>query len=262
MTSAAEGEILFRAMPPIDSEELPAPPDAVERAKREASEKRALTSELQQARVQLYSVLEGARAAFSAENAVVRVLAGAQSIEEVAWSILDALCESFEFEVATFWMADDDGRLVAIAHRQSEACRAQRLEIAVDSLRLAPGEGLAGRVFVERRELLSEEAEVIQAEPVAAILAEEGLRTVCVFPIVDGGPPLGVIEMERRSRFEPDHAIDSAVRVIGDRIAAFIECSELRQRYSSLVALLEERLEQRPEPRAPGAEVVPLIRAA
>jgi transcriptional regulator with GAF, ATPase, and Fis domain len=213
----------------------------------EGDELAAVRAELEQVRSQLYGVLEGARTAFSAEDATLRALSGAEQIDEIADSLLEALCETFEFDAATFWMLDpDDSKLVAIAHRRSPTPRGRFLELEIRSLHVSLGDGVAGRVFVERKEFISDEALSAAHLDLVTLLEDDGLLTVCAFPIISGGAPVGVIEMERREKLAPDHAIDSAVRVIGERIGAFIEHGQLRWRYFSLV----EDLKRKPTKRS------------
>jgi hypothetical protein len=214
----------------------------------ESEELAAARAELDQVRSQLYSVLEGARAAFSAEDAVVRVLTGADQIDEVSDSVLEALCESFEFDTATFWMLDpDDGKLIPIAHRRSPTSRGRFLESAIRPLRLSLSEGAAGRAFVARKEFLSEDAVSCACPELVLLLEDDGLRTVCAFPIISSGAPVGAIEMERREAIAPHHAIESAVRIIGERIGAFIEYGQLRWRFYSLADELERKLAKKSE---------------
>jgi hypothetical protein len=112
---------------------------------------------------------------------------------------------------------------------------------------------------VERKVFLSEDAPSVSERELGLLLEADGLRTVCAFTIMGVGAPLGVIEMERRESLAPDHAIESAVRVIGDRIGSFIEFSQLRWRYFSLINGLNHGPRKSPEPEA---DVVPLKHAA
>ena len=203
-----------------------------------ASDELATTkAELEQVRAHLYGVLEGARAAFSAEDGVVRALAEAKQVDEVADSVLAILCESFEFDTATFWLLDpEDGKLCAVAHRAAQTRRARFLEARIRSLQLALNDGIAGRVFVERKVFLSDDAPSVSDNELGLLLEDDGLRTGCAFPIAGTRAPLGVIEMERREPLAPNQSIEAAARVIGDRIGTFIEFSQLRWRYFSLVA--------------------------
>ena len=232
----------------------------------ESDELAAAKAELEQVRAQLYGVLEGALAAFSAEDGVVRTLAGAEQIDEVADSVLEVLCESFEFDTATFWLLDpEDGKLCAVAHRPAPTRRARFLEARVRSTQLALNEGIAGRVFVERNVFMSDDAPSVSENELGMLLEDDDLRTVCAFTIADTRAPLGVIEMERRLPLTPDQAIESAARVIGDRIGAFIEFSQLRWRYFSLVADINRSARKSSGPAAdaePAADVIPLRHVA
>jgi hypothetical protein len=226
----------------------------------ETDELVAVKAELEQVRTQLYGVLDGVRAAFSAEDGVVQALSEAKQIDEVADSLLEILCEAFEFDTATFWLLDpEDGKLCALTHRAASTPRARFLEARIQSLQLPLNEGIAGRVFVERQVFLSEEAPSVSEKELGVMLEDDGLRTVCAFPVIGNGVPLGVIEMERSKPFAPDHAIESAVRVIGERIGAFIEFSQLHWRYFSLVNGINHGPRKNPEP---DTNVVPLKRVA
>jgi hypothetical protein len=226
----------------------------------ETHELAAVKAELEQVRAQLYGVLEGARAAFSAEDGIVQALAEAEQIDEVADSVLEVLCESFEFDTATFWLLDpEDGKLCAIAHRPAPTRSARFLEARIRSSQLALNEGIAGRVFVEREVFLSDDAPSVSENELGMLLEDDDLRNVCAFTIAGTSAPLGVIEMERKAPLAPDQAIESAARVIGDRIGAFIEFSQLRWRYFSLVADLRRGSRKSPEREA---DVVPLKHAA
>jgi len=227
----------------------------------EADALAVVKAELEQTKAHLYGVLEGARAAFSAEDGIVRALADAEQIDEVAESVLEVLCEAFEFDTATFWLLDPEyGKLFAIAHRQSPTRRGRFIEREIRSLQMALSEGVAGRVFVERKEFLSDDALSIVHPALAELFEADGLHSVCAFMVAGhDGAPLGVIEMERCAPLAPDHAIDSSVRVIGERIGTFIEFNQLRWRYFSLVADLKRGSSVTPRQ---GADVIPLERVA
>ena len=234
----------------------------------ESDELAEVKAELEQVRAQLYGVLEGARAAFSAEDAIVRALAEAEQIDEVADAVLEILCESFEYDTATFWLLDpEDGKLCAIAHRSAPTSRARFLEARIRSAQLALNEGIAGRVFVERKAFLSDDAPSASDKEIGMLLADDNLRTVCAFPIVGARAPLGVIEMEKREPLAPDQTIESAARVIGDRLGTFMEFSQLRLRYFSLVADINRSARKSSELAAepttePATNVVPLRHVA
>lgn len=254
MTTAATTNALSQGVAKVSQTRLEEP-------LAEADEWAAANAEFEQTKAQLYGVLEGARADFSAEDGIVRALAGAEQIDEVSESVLDVLCEAFEFDAATFWMLDpENGKLLAIAHRQSPTRRGRFIEKEIRSLQMSLNEGVAGRVFVERKEYLSDDALSIAHPALTSLLDADGLRCVCAFTVVGHeGAPLGVIEMQRREPLAPDHAIDSAVRVIGERIGAFIEFNQLRWRYFSLVDDLKRGSKASPPQ---GADMIPLDRAA
>jgi hypothetical protein len=173
--------------------------ERLETSRAESDELAATKAELEQVRAQLYGVLEGARAAFSAEDGVARALAEAEQIDEAADSVLDILCESFEFDTATLWLLDpEDGKLCAVAHRASPTSRARFLEARIRSTQLALDEGIAGRVFVERKVFLSDDAPSASDKEIGMLLADDELRTGCAFLVPRSGDRVGS-PLDRRS---------------------------------------------------------------
>jgi hypothetical protein len=220
---------------------------------------------LAQTQERMYELVDGVRAAFSAQDAVFRVLARARTLETAAEPLLEALCTSLEFDVAVLWAPTPaDGTLRAIAHWHETEADASFLAVA-EAQALALGSGVAGRVFSQVAPLIADDAELMVQGPLAVAMATHGLRTVCAFPVVGEQETLAVVELIRRAPLGPEHAIEPAVRAIGDRIATFIERERLEERYLALFTLLESRIEKPPRPDVEtpaeqGAKVIPLRR--
>ena len=245
MTQVADTEISAESYSGADAMRIDtAKAAAVDELHRLSEQLSAKNTELRQAKAELYGVLEDVREAFFAEDAVTHVLAGATDLSDAAYPLLEAVGAAFEFDFATYWSCDSvDGELIAIAHWQRDQSETYRLVDAVSALRLTSGEGIVRTAFLECHEMICEDPDVLVREPLAAVLASYGLNTICAFPITNGGASLGVIEMGRCKRLGPDHAIEPAMRVIGDRVAAFIEFSELQKRYIAIVGILEGKIE-------------------
>jgi hypothetical protein len=96
-------------------------------------------------------------------------------------------------------------------------------------------------------------AELVARGPIAVAMAARGLRTVCAFPVAGGQEALAVVELLRRAPLGHEHAIEPAVRAIGDRIAAFIEHERLEERYLALFTLLEGGIRRQEEAAAAAA---------
>jgi hypothetical protein len=207
-------------------------------------------SELEQTRTRVYGLLDGVRAAFAAQDAVIRVLAGTRTLEAAAEPLLEALCASLDFELGLLWGPDpSDGTLRVIAHWQF-ADADETLLATAQAQRLEPGRGVAGRVFSQAMPLVCDDAELVAQGPLAVAMATRGLRTVCAFPVEGTHDILAVVELIRQAPLGPEHAIEPAVRAIGDRIATFIERERLEERYLALFTLLESRIQEREVPVA------------
>jgi hypothetical protein len=245
-------------------EETPAarkPETAEEALRRVSRELTAKDGVLERTQGELYNVLEDVREAFLAEESVLRVLAETDDLRDAVNPLLATLGSAFEFDFAIWWEYDiAEACLVPTAAWQRDETEAHRLLDEIRAHRLDAGEGVAGRVLVEQRELLSEDGNVFASPQLAPLLEGAGLRSVCAFPVAVEGQPRVVIEMLRYRPLGPDHAIAPAVRIIGDRIGAFIECCELRKHYLSIAAILEGRIEESASRLPSQAKVVPLPR--
>ncbi|MGZ4397106.1 MAG: hypothetical protein ACXVZ1_01690 [Gaiellaceae bacterium] len=226
-------------------------------------------SELLEAQRQTYEMVGGVREAFAAQDAVIRVLARARTLEAAAEPLLEALCASLEFDLAMLWAPDPmEGALRVIARWQQEEASTSFLAIA-ESQSLPTGAGVAGRVFSQVAPLLADDAELLARGPIAVAMAVEGLRTACAFPVAGPSETLAVVELVRRAPLGSEHSLEPAVRAIGDRIAAFIEREQLEERYLALFTLLESRIDEQDRAAAArqpvmddvaGAKVIPLRR--
>ncbi len=227
--------------------------------------------ELVQTQARMYEMVDGVRAAFSAQDAVIRVLLGARTLEAAAEPLLEALCTSLEFDIGVLWAPDPvHGELRVIAEWHSGEADAAFVVLA-GTQRLRLGAGIAGRVYSWVEPLVTDDAELVERGSLAVAMASRGLRSVCAFPVAGVHETLAVVELIRRAPLGPEHAIEPAVRAIGDRIAAFIERERLEERYLALFTLLESRIHEQeqeaavaapgPEPaEQQGARVIPLRR--
>jgi len=169
----------------------------------------------------LHDIRDRRRAALyvDAQHAVTRILAGADSEEEVIAGLLRELGGRMNWEFGAFWRMDAElDRLVCAkvwtardGHLQQFAALSQ--EIAFES-----GEGLPGRVWSSRRPAFVVDVVNDSNFPRAPAAAEAGLHTAVCFPLVRDEARLGVIEFLSSVVGETDERLLDALSSIGTQV--------------------------------------------
>ncbi|HEX2031335.1 MAG TPA: SpoIIE family protein phosphatase [Actinomycetota bacterium] len=161
----------------------------------------------------------------TAQYEVTRVLAEAPTLTEAAPRVLEAVCESLDWDVGNLWRVDEPMgvvRLVRSWHRGDgdltrfvEACR---------DVTFPAGEGLPGFVWRACRPVWASD---VQADPRAAIRAEAaaaaGLHAGLAFPVVRRDEVVGVVEFFSREVRGPDEELLRVTSAIGSQVGQFID---------------------------------------
>jgi PAS domain S-box-containing protein len=163
-------------------------------------------------------------ARLNAQHAVTRVLAEAPTLTAAAPQILQAVCESLGWSVGAIWrVSEKEKSLCCIEtwHMPSEGVR--EFDRITSSRTFAPGEGLPGRVWSQKRPVWIEDVTRDSNFPRAAIAAQEGLHAAFCFPILLGTEVLGVLEFFSHQIQKPDSRLLEMMNAIGSQIGQFIE---------------------------------------
>jgi signal transduction histidine kinase/FixJ family two-component response regulator len=181
------------------------------------------------------------------EHAITRILANAESIEEAAPGIIQLLLDGLRLELGTFWLVDPRHQVLhplVISLRQHNP----RLQSFLEERRrvsLAPGIGLPGRVWRERRASsvrdLALDRDFQQRE--AAEHAE--LRSAMAFPLQSASEFFGVIEFFTVREMEHDPALLNMMTAIGSEIGQFINRRRAEEALRKAHDELEMRVTQR-----------------
>jgi hypothetical protein len=200
-----------------------------------------LEARLQRAEEERLALLEGVRGAFRAQAVVADLLAEAQTVDGAIDRILEALCDTLEFDLATLWDVTDDGEhLVCGAHRSDG--RALRFSAATRVLELGRGNGPSGVAWMDEEQVWASDFRGLLNGPRAPLAAIEGLQGVCCVPIVVGGAVRSILELASYARRPFEETTSMALTAIAGQIGQFVERQLVQERYVALSALLDQQV--------------------
>ena len=145
----------------------------------------------------LHDITDRRRAALyvDAQHAVTRILAEAESEEEVTAGLLQALGKRMGWEYGALWRLDhESGRVRCVDVWAPERSGLERFVAVSREIAFEPGEGLPGRVWMSRRPELVADVVGDPNFPRAPEAASAGLHGAICFPLLSHEAPLGVIE--------------------------------------------------------------------
>src|SRR5215470_10034440 len=176
-----------------------------------------------------------------AEFAVTRVFSEAGPAEELAPRLLQALCESLDWDLGELWRPTGDVlRYDSGWHRPG--LDARTFEARSRQVVLPRGTGLAGRAWEAGRALWMKIDP--RANPRAAVMAELGLQCGYAIPIRGEGSLAGVVVLLNRDLREPDEAFLAMLTDIGGRIGQHLDHRriEMELRHQREVLYQSEKL--------------------
>jgi len=160
----------------------------------------------------------------AAEHAVSRILMAAHTIGEAAPQIIQAVCESLDWDVGIVWLVDRDTNEL----RCEEVWHTSRVEITAfeqDTRQrtFSVGSGIPGRVWGNDALIWIPDVTSDAAFPSAPVAAMQGLHGAVGFPIRNGAEHLGVLELFSREVRQPDQTVIQMMTSISNQISQFIE---------------------------------------
>jgi len=160
----------------------------------------------------------------SAQYQVTRILSTAESLDEAAPQILEAMCESLEWELGSFWMLDEQsGRLHLLEQWHVPSIEPAPFAAMSAELDFGLGEGFPGKVWQEGGPLWVPDFADDSSFPRAPAAATIGLHSAFGFPVFLGSTVLGVAEFYSGERRGPDHELLQMTDAVGSQIGQFVE---------------------------------------
>ena len=176
-----------------------------------------------------------------AEFVITRVFAEAHGAEEIGPRLLQALCESLDWELGELWRLEGDVlRYEAGWHRPG--LDTVGFDTVSRETVLSRGKGLAGQAWETDRALWLGDARFAGARGMMA--AQLGLRSGCAFPIQGERALIGVMVLLSREAREHDDALLAMLTDIGSRIGQHFDHRrvELELRHQREVLYQSEKL--------------------
>jgi PAS domain S-box-containing protein len=186
----------------------------------------------------------------AAQYAVTRALADAETPEEAAPDVLQALCVGLSWDVAALWVTREAGGILACAgvwHRPGVPV--EEFVAATRAAAFFPGEDLPGRVWGSGREAWVGDLAADDNFTRLPAAQAGGLRAAFAFPANSGGVTLGVVEGFSRSMERPDADALPMTSALGSQIGHLLERQRVEKAlreseafYHSLVECLPQNI--------------------
>jgi PAS domain S-box-containing protein len=153
---------------------------------------------------------------------VARALAEADSFEEGAPRLLEAIARPLGRQLAQFWLMGDDGRLRCVTQWHERGMDFGEFERISRELTVGSGEGLPGQVWEEARAVWLGDAlaqgTFLREKEARASYLHGGMA----FLVSNGDQRVGVIELFSREIRERDPELYSLIEALGRQIGEFI----------------------------------------
>jgi PAS domain S-box-containing protein len=174
----------------------------------------------------------------AAQYRVTHALAQSASVSDAAELVLQAICESLDWELGIFWRLDRDQNVLRYVQSWGQPVFAAHDFIAESSQRtFKRGAGLPGRIWESGEAAWLEDVSQDGNFPRAPFALSAGIRSAFAFPVKLGNDILGVIEFFACASQAPDSAMLEMMSTIGSQIGQYLE----RKRGEEAHTLLLER---------------------
>ncbi len=164
----------------------------------------------------------------AAQFTVTRILSESSSLAEAGPRVLQAICESLDWEEGALWQVDSDANLLrcsAYWHRAS--AHHPEFEQSTRETTFAPGIGLPGRVWKTRGPAWIPDVCQDPNFPRAPYAKKAGLHAAFGFPIKVGDVVIGVFEFFSGELRQPDTDLLDMLRAIGTQVGMFCRRTHL-----------------------------------
>lgn len=157
------------------------------------------------------------------EYHLTRVLAESDTLSEAAPPVLQAICESAEWEVGALWEVDEDAAVIRCVETSHSSGGAHAFEKLTRDSVFEPGVGLPGRVWQSGKPHWVTNLATDENFPRIACAVKEGLRSAYGFPSLLGDRVTGVLEFFSHELREPDEEMIKWISAVGNHIGQLIE---------------------------------------
>jgi PAS domain S-box-containing protein len=177
----------------------------------------------------------------AAQYAVTTVLAEAPTLAEATPKILQAICESLDWQLGALWEVDVQAELIRCVDLwHAPGLAAARFEEHSRTTPMKRGVGLPGRVWNLGEPAWITDVVTDANFPRAGSAARDDLHGAFGFPIRIGTRVLGVIEFFNSEIQEPDQNLLAMMSSVGSQIGQYMERKRVEEERARLFAMERE----------------------
>src|SRR3954462_11635778 len=156
------------------------------------------------------------------EHVVARILAETDQPVEVYEAALEAIGRAVDCGLGAAWELDPGTGDLRCVRTWSAGGAADEFQAVSESLTLAPGVGLPGRVLATGEPAWLVDVPADPNFPRATAARRDGLRAGFAFPLRSAGGLSGVMEFFARDAREPDERLLATMVVVGSQVGQFV----------------------------------------
>jgi diguanylate cyclase (GGDEF)-like protein/PAS domain S-box-containing protein len=162
--------------------------------------------------------------------AVTRVLADSSTLAQAARGILEAICQTLDFEVGQIWTVDPRRKVLRLLESRHAPQPELEAFVAETGHRIfASKEGLPGTVWASRAPTWISDVAEDPGFTRRTAARRAGLHAALAFPILQGGRATGVIEFLSAKVRKPDEHLLQLMAATGAQIGQFMGRKEVEQ---------------------------------
>ena len=181
------------------------------------------------------------------EHVVARILAETDRPVEAYSAVLEALGGALGGRFGAVWELDSAAEVLRCARTWQRDVSEAPLQTLSESITLAPGQGLPGRVLLSGLPAWLADAPTDRNFPRAEAARRSGVHAGFAFPLRSARGVVGVMEFFGAERRAPDPALLATMSAIGSLVGQFVARrraeEEVRARESRLRAMLDAALD-------------------
>ena len=190
---------------------------------------------------------KAADAQYAAAKGVAQALADETYFADVAYAVLRAICEPFEWDLGAIWILDEAAQVLRLTDLW-HAADVDAAPFEQESRRRVFSRGLSlpGTVWERGEPVWIPEVYAEHSCPRYEVATRCGLRSAVAFPIRAGGETLAVAEFFAREMTAPDQNVLDLFGAMGTRMGQFLKRNREEDRHRSTTLLLESVLHHSP----------------
>jgi PAS domain S-box-containing protein len=166
------------------------------------------------------------------QNAISRVLADSNTLNEATPKIIQAICESEGWDFGAIWEADKKSNVLRCLEIWGRPeLPAEELTAKTRELTFTSNVGLPGRVWASGKPLLILDVAKDNNYPRAPLVAKIGLNSAVAFPITVEGEVIGVIDFLGREIHTTDEEMLEMLLGIGRQIGSFFKRKKVEEQF-------------------------------